>query len=353
MRAITNGLPTVKVSQPAPSYPPTQSERVQSFSAAFLGETFVVAGLRLSPRIILFLMAVAVCASPWGSPPLALALGLLMALAIGNPFPAQSKQYTSKMLQWSVIGLGFGLNAQQAMQAGREGLVFSVASIAGTLTLGYFVGRWLGVDRKTSHLIASGTAICGGSAIAAVGPVLRAGEGQMSVALGTVFILNSVALFLFPAIGHSLHLSQHQFGLWAAIAIHDTSSVVGAASHYGNEALQIATTVKLARALWIIPVAFGTAFLFKTPGARIKLPYFILGFVAAMLLNTYVPALRPLAPVVVQLSKIGLTLTLFLIGTGLSASVLRSVGARPFVQGVLLWAVISGVSLWVVLGTVA
>jgi uncharacterized integral membrane protein (TIGR00698 family) len=290
----------------------------------------------------LFLVAVAVCVSPWGSPPLALALGLLMALAVSNPFPAQSKQYTSKLLQWSVVGLGFGLNAQQALQAGREGLLFSVASIAGTLTLGYFVGRWLGVDRKTSHLIASGTAICGGSAIAAVGPVLRAEEGQMSVALGTVFILNSVALFVFPAIGHGLHLSQHQFGLWAAIAIHDTSSVVGAASHYGNEALQVATTVKLARALWIIPVAFGT-----------KLPYFILGFLAAMLLNTYVPALQPLAPVVVQVSKIGLTLTLFLIGAGLSGPVLRSVGARPFVQGVLLWAAICGASLWVVLHAVA
>jgi uncharacterized integral membrane protein (TIGR00698 family) len=313
---------------------------------------FTVAGLRLTPQLLLFLLAVVVCITPWGSPPLALALGLLVALAVGNPLPALSKQYTSKLLQWSVVGLGFGLNAQQALQAGREGLVFSVASIAGTLTLGYFVGRWLGIDRKTSHLIASGTAICGGSAIAAVGPVLRASEGQMSVALGTVFVLNSVALFLFPAIGHGLHLSQHQFGLWAAIAIHDTSSVVGAASHYGPEALQVATTVKLARALWIVPLALGTAFFFKNPGAKVKLPYFILGFIGAMLLNTYVPALQPLAPVVVRLARIGLTLTLFLIGAGLSASVLRAVGARPFVQGVLLWLVISGASLWVILRTV-
>ncbi|QNH62965.1 YeiH family protein [Hymenobacter sediminicola] len=349
---LTNGPPAVKITHPAPQYAPTRSERAQSISAAFLSRSFALGPLQLTPRILVFLAALAICVSPWGSPPLALALGLLVALAIGNPFPAQSKRYTSKLLQWSVVGLGFGMNAQQALQAGCEGLLFSVASIVGTLTLGYFVGRWLGIDRKTSHLISSGTAICGGSAIAAVGPVLRAEEGQMSVALGTVFILNSVALFLFPAIGHGLHLSQNQFGLWAAIAIHDTSSVVGAASHYGSEALQIATTIKLARALWIIPVALGTAFLFKTPGAKIKLPYFILGFIGAMLLNTYVPALKPLAPYVVQLSKIGLTLTLFLIGAGLSAPVLRSVGVRPFVQGVLLWIIISSASLWVILRTV-
>lgn len=343
----------MKITHPAPPHTTTLAERAPSVAAAFLARPFAVGSLRFTPRTLVFLAAGLICLTPWGSPPLALALGLLIALAVGNPFPAQSKQYTSKLLQWSVVGLGFCMNAQQAMQAGREGLLFSVASIAGTLVLGYFVGRWLGIDRKTSHLIASGTAICGGSAIAAVGPVLRAEEGQMSVALGTVFILNSIALFLFPAIGHGLHLSQNQFGLWAAIAIHDTSSVVGAASHYGNEALQIATTVKLARALWIIPVALGTALLFKTPGAKVKLPYFILGFIGAMLLNTYVPALQPLAPYIVQLSKIGLTLTLFLIGAGLSAAVLRSVGVRPFVQGVLLWAIISGASLWVILRTVA
>ncbi|MCR5888656.1 putative sulfate exporter family transporter [Hymenobacter sp. J193] len=303
----------------------------------------------LTGQQVLFFLALLVCLSPAGSPPLALVLGLLVALVVGNPFPAQSKRYTTRLLQWSVIGLGFGLNAQQALQAGQEGLVFSVASICGTLLLGWLLGRWLGIDGRISHLIASGTAICGGSAIAAVGPVLRAGEGQMSVALGTVFILNSVALFLFPAVGHALQLSQHQFGLWAAIAIHDTSSVVGAASQYGDEALRIATTVKLARALWIIPVALGTALLFKTPGAKVALPWFILGFVGAMLLNTYVPALQPVAPVVVALAKVGLTLTLFLIGAGLSGTVLRSVGFRPFVQGVLLWAVVSSVSLWAIL----
>ncbi|WP_303310308.1 YeiH family protein [Hymenobacter sp. BT730] len=320
---------------------------------AFLAHRWEVAGFILTPRILLFLGALLVCLSPWGSPPLALALGLVIALIVGNPFVTYSRRYTSKLLQWSVVGLGFGMNAHTALQAGREGLLFTVVSILGTLTLGFLVGRWLGIDRKISHLISSGTAICGGSAIAAVGPVIQAEEGQMSVALGTVFILNSVALFLFPAVGHALQMSQNQFGLWAAIAIHDTSSVVGAASHYGDQALQIATTVKLARALWIIPVALGTAFLFKTKGAKVKLPWFILGFVGAMLLNTLVPALEPLAPMMVMLAKLGLTVTLFLIGAGLSRVVLRSVGVRPFVQGILLWGVISAASLWVILHTVA
>jgi uncharacterized integral membrane protein (TIGR00698 family) len=303
--------------------------------------------------MLVFGLALLFCLSPWASAPVALALGLSVALLIGNPFPAQSKQYTGKLLQWSVVGLGFGMNAHTALQAGREGLLFTVASILGTLTLGYLVGRRLGITPKTSHLIASGTAICGGSAIAAVGPVVKASDEEMSVALGTVFVLNAVALFLFPLVGEALSMSQNQFGLWAAIAIHDTSSVVGAASHYGDEALQVATTVKLARALWIIPVALLTAVLFKTPGAKIKLPYFILSFVGAMLLSTYVPALQAFGPWMVKLAKIGMTVTLFLIGAGLSTRVLKAVGPKPFLQGVLLWVTISAVSLWVILHTVA
>ncbi|WP_317044243.1 YeiH family protein [Hymenobacter roseosalivarius] len=221
------------------------------------------------------------------------------------------------------------------------------------MLLGYGMGCWLGIERKTAHLISCGTAICGGSAIAAVGPVVQAEKSQFSVALGTVFVLNSVALLLFPALGHALQMTQNQFGLWCAIAIHDTSSVVGAASHYGDQALQVATTVKLARALWIVPVALGTAFLFKTPGAKVKLPYFILGFIGAMLLTTYVPALKGAGQVAAQIAKVGLTLTLFLIGAGLSMEVIRKVGIRPFGLGVLLWVVISATSLWVILHTVA
>jgi uncharacterized integral membrane protein (TIGR00698 family) len=279
-------------------------------------------------------------------------LGLLIAQTIGNPFVAKTKPATAKLLQWSVIGLGFGMNAQAAAQAGREGFTFAVASIAGTLVLGFVVGRALGLTRTVTHLISCGTAICGGSAIAAVGPVLKAKEEELSVALGTVFILNAIALFAFPPIGHLLHLTQHQFGLWCAIAIHDTSSVVGAATAYGDAALQTATTVKLARALWIIPVALGTAVLFKQKDVKVKIPYFILGFIGAMLLNTYVPALHEVGPLVVKLAKIGLTVTLFFIGAGLSGKLLKAVGPRPFVLGVVLWLVISAASLYVIQYTV-
>ena len=306
-------------------------------------------GQAFTGRQVVFGLLLVFCLTPWASPPVALALGLLLAQVLGNPFATQTKRATTKLLQYSVIGLGFGMNAHAAAQAGREGLLFTVASIFGTFVLGYFAGRWLGLGRNLTHLISCGTAICGGSAIAAVGPVLRAPDEEMSVALGTVFVLNAIALFAFPPIGHALALTQQQFGLWCAIAIHDTSSVVGAAAAYGDQALQVATTVKLARALWIIPVALATALLFKQPGVKIKIPYFILGFVAAMLLNTFVPAARPLGPVLVQLAKIGLTVTLFFIGAGLSARVVRAVGARPFVLGTLLWAVISTASLWVIL----
>lgn len=289
------------------------------------------------------------CLTPWASPPLALALGLGLAQTLGNPFPTFTKQYTAKLLQYSVIGLGFGMNAHSAVQAGRQGILFTICSIAGTLLLGYAAGRWLKLGRHVTHLISCGTAICGGSAIAAVGPVLRAKDEEMSVALATVFVLNALALFTFPAIGHAFSLNQQQFGLWCAIAIHDTSSVVGAATAYGKEALEVATTVKLARALWIIPVALGTAMLFKQKDVKVKIPYFILGFIGAMLLNTYVPATHVVGPWLVQAARLGLTVTLFFIGAGLSMRAIRSVGPKPFALGVLLWVVISSVSLYVIL----
>jgi uncharacterized integral membrane protein (TIGR00698 family) len=250
-----------------------------------------------------------------------------------------------------VVGLGFGMNAHAAVQAGKAGILFTVASITGTLVLGFFVGKWLGLGRHVVHLISCGTAICGGSAIAAVGPMLRAKDEEMSVALGTVFVLNALALFAFPPIGHALSMTQAQFGLWCAIAIHDTSSVVGAAAAYGNQALEVATTVKLARALWIIPVALGTAMLFKQKGVKVKIPYFIFGFILAMLVNTYVPAAKALGPMMVHLAKIGLTVTLFFIGAGLSGKVVRSVGIRPYLLGIVLWMVISTASLYVILHT--
>jgi uncharacterized integral membrane protein (TIGR00698 family) len=244
------------------------------------------------------------------------------------------------------------MNLQKVVAAGRTGILFTLATIAGTLLHGWAIGRALRVSRGTAHLISSGTAICGGSAIAAVGPVIGASDEEMSVSLGTVFILNSIALFAFPAIGAALHLSQTQFGVWAAIAIHDTSSVVGAAASYGAEALQIATTVKLARALWIVPLTIGTALAFRRK-SRVVIPWFILFFLVAAVIRTYVAAPVELWDVLVRIARIGLTVTLFLIGASLSRRSLAAVGVRPLILGVVLWLLISAVGLWSVIATLA
>lgn len=302
----------------------------------------------ITTRQLIFMIFVVLCLTPWMSPPMALLLGLIVAQFIGHPFLHLNQKATSTLLQVSVVGLGFGMNVSSALQAGRQGFVFTIFSITGTLLLGFFLGKFLRIDKKTSYLISAGTAICGGSAIAAISPIISAEEKQISVALGTVFILNAVALFIFPPIGHALNLSETQFGLWCALAIHDTSSVVGAASKYGPHALEVATTVKLARALWIIPVALFTTMLFKTNAKKIKIPYFIALFIIAMLLNTYVPAVHAIAFYCTAIGKTGLTLTLFLIGAGLSRKVLTSVGFKPMIQGVILWIVISGTALWAV-----
>jgi uncharacterized integral membrane protein (TIGR00698 family) len=298
---------------------------------------------------ILFWIALAACLTSWISPPIALAMGLAIGLTLGHPYAALNRKATKILLQASVVGLGFGIDLEQVLSASRSGVLFTIATIVGTLALGTVVGRLLRIERKTTHLIASGTAICGGSAIAAVGPVIEAGESEMSVSLGTVFILNSIALFLFPAIGHALGLSQMQFGIWAAIAIHDTSSVVGAAARYGEQALAIATTVKLARALWIVPLVLVTSLVFRRGrGAKVTIPWFILYFLLASVLRTFVRPIALASPTIVDVAKIGLTVTLFLIGAGLSRRMLRTVGVRPLVLGILLWIVISTVSLWAV-----
>ncbi len=266
-----------------------------------------------------------------------------------HPYPELNHKATNWLLKVSVVGLGFGMNVFAAMKAGKEGVMFTVASIVGVLILGYILGKVFKIGDKTSYLISAGTAICGGSAIAALSPVMKAEEKDISVSLGIVFVLNSIALFLFPMVGHALGLTQSQFGMWCAIAIHDTSSVVGAASKYGTEALQIATTVKLARALWIVPLAFGTAFLFKSDRCKVQLPYFIGLFILAMLANTYLPFMAALSPYLVSIAKSGLTLTLFLIGSGLSFKVVRVVGVKPFLQGLILWLAISAASLWAIM----
>ncbi|ACU02493.1 MULTISPECIES: YeiH family protein [Pedobacter] len=300
----------------------------------------------LLPKVIFFIAAAVALTT---SAPAALLIGLVLAQVLEHPYPQTSQKATHILLKISVIGLGFGMNAFSAVRAGKEGLLFTIASIFGVLTLGYFIGRRLNIDLKTSSLISAGTAICGGSAIAALSPVIKASEKQISVALGTVFILNSLALFLFPAIGHWFQLSQQQFGLWCAIAIHDTSSVVGAASKYGDQALEIATTVKLARALWIIPVSIVTAYLFKTEKSKVQIPYFIGLFVLAVIASTYIPFIAKNSHYLITLAKAGLSLTLFLIGSGLSFKTLKSVGLSPLVQGAALWIIISIVSLYAIL----
>jgi len=302
------------------------------------------------PSRIAFFALLLFCLTPWCPPPLALALGLALALTLGSPF--KTSRQTRILLQTSVVGLGFGMNLQKVVEAGRSGILFTLATIIGTLLIGYALGRMLRVSSGTAHLISSGTAICGGSAIAAVGPVIGATDEEMSVSLGTVFILNSIALFIFPVIGAALHLTQPQFGIWAAIAIHDTSSVVGAAAAYGAEALQVATTVKLTRALWIVPLTLGTAYAFRrrtSPGAgRVVIPWFILFFVLASVIRTYVQAPQITWDVIVRVARIGLTVTLFLIGSALSRKSLAAVGFRPLILGVTLWILVSAAGLWAV-----
>ncbi len=281
----------------------------------------------MSRQKSVFIILIFVCLTPWVSPPIALVLGLFAALTFGNPFPEQTGKATKILLQTSVVLLGFGMNLTSVIKAGKDGILFTIVTIFGTLAVGYLVGKLLKVEDEISALISAGTAICGGSAIAAVAPAIDAKSEQISVSLGTVFILNSVALILFPIIGHALNLSQNQFGIWSAIAIHDTSSVVGAAQSYGAEALAIATTVKLARALWIAPVALLFSFIYRSKKAKIAIPYFIFFFLLATLIRTYMPGEFPSSVFdsLVNLAKAGLTVTLFLIGASLSRETLKKV----------------------------
>ena len=313
----------------------------------YSGTVYVILLVTLSVALAVTYIPCVRSFGSWVTPSVALFLGLAFALVFGQPLSGFNKKMSKKLLQYSVVGLGFGMNIEASLASGKEGMLFTIVSVFGTLLIGWLIGRkMLKVDRNTSYLISSGTAICGGSAIAAVGPVIKAKDSEMSVALGTVFILNAIALFLFPAIGKLLGLDEQQFGTWAAIAIHDTSSVVGAGAAYGEEALKVATTIKLTRALWIIPVAFLTSFIFRTKGSKVNIPWFILFFVLAMVANTYLLCDYPqIGTVVSGISRKCLTITMFFIGASLSPSVLKSVGVKPLVQGVLLWVIISVGSL--------
>ena len=283
----------------------------------------------------------------WVTPPVVLFIGLVFALLCGQAYPTFNKNVSKKLLQYSVIGLGFGMNLQASLASGKEGMLFTIISVVGTLLIGMFIGcKVLKLNRNTSYLISSGTAICGGSAIAAVGPIIKAKDTDMSMALATVFILNAVGLLLFPVLGHWLGLSQQDFGTWAAIAIHDTSSVAGAGAAYGEEALQVATTIKLTRALWIIPLALVTSVIFRSEGKKISIPWFILFFIVAMLINTYLLADFPqIGKFIAGIARKGLIITMFFIGASLSVDVIKSVGIRPLLQGILLWIIISAASL--------
>ena len=285
--------------------------------------------------------------SKWCTPPVMLFSGLLYALICGQGYPEFNKKMSNTLLQYSVIGLGFGMNLYESLASGREGMLFTIISVIGTLVIGMLTGRkLLKIDKETSYLISSGTAICGGSAIAAIGPVIKAKPANMSVALAVVFVLNAIALFIFPSIGHWLGLSQQEFGTWAAIAIHDTSSVVGAGSAYGEEALKVATTIKLTRALWIIPLALATSFIFKSKDRKITIPWFILYFIIAILLNTFVlDSIPEIGTIISGIARRCLTLTMFFIGASLSTDVLRAVGIKPLILGILLWMTISTGSL--------
>ncbi len=297
---------------------------------------------------------------PFLSPALALFLGLVVALTIGNPFIKHNKVFTKILLQAAVVGLGFGMNLETALEAGKTGILFTIFSIAITMGLGLWFGRMLKINRDTATLVSGGTAICGGSAIAAIGPVIDAKDKDMTVALGTIFMLNAAALFLFPVIGQWLSMSDSQFGYWCAIAIHDTSSVVGAAATRGEEALQIATTTKLIRALWIIPLSLVIALTYNRKSAsseqqassakkKISIPWFIFLYIIAMLIATYIPQGEVIYAKTVSIAKMAMIYTLFLIGTGLSWENIKEVGYKPILLGVILWIIISVLSAVVIL----
>lgn len=302
--------------------------------------------------IALLLFPLDLVGLPEISAPYALAIGLLFAFIFENPCPKFNKKTSKYLLQVAVVCLGFNMNLHESLRSGADGMMFTVVSVIGVMALGVMLGYWLQINRKTSYLISSGTAICGGSAIAAVGPVVKADSNEMGVSLGVIFILNSIALFIFPPLGHLFDMSQSQFGTWAAIAIHDTSSVVGAGEAYGEVALQTATLIKLTRALWIIPLAIATMFIFRDKTGKISIPWFIFIFVLAMVVNTYVALPAWFVDSMVWIARRGMVVTLFLIGASLTIKMIKSVGVKPLLLAVMLWVIISLSSFFVVINTV-
>src|ERR1700685_2079494 len=288
----------------------------------------------------LFFAGLIISASGYVSPPIALTVGVIFGLSVAHPLPADSRDLSRFLLQASVVALGFGMNLHEVIKAGRSGFVYTALGISFALIVGLALGKFLQVRGNASYLITTGTAICGGSAIAAIAPIIQADEQETAVSLATIFILNSVALIAFPLIGAAQHLSQTQFGLWSALAIHDTSSVVGATSKYGAQALIVGTTVKLARALWIVPLALGTAAV-KRSKSKVKLPWFILLFCLAAVINTYIASAAVFSTTFFTLGRYGITATLFLIGSSISRASLKKVGWRPLAPGIALWVILA------------
>lgn len=296
--------------------------------------------------IFLFIAALAFCITPWGTPPIALFLGLLIAQTIGNPFEKYNNKIAKKLLQISIIGLGFGMNINDALKSSMDGIFFTIGTIVFTIAAGLLAGRLLKINKNITTLISCGTAICGGSAIAAVSPVIDARNDETAVSLGTVFILNAVGLFLFPSIGKLAGMSQESFGLWSAIAIHDTSSVVGASQVFGETALAIAVNVKLTRALWIIPLVFAVILITKQKNKKIQIPWFIGGYILAMIIATYTPGMQEIFAAVSFSGKKLLTISLFFIGAGITKDNLKKVGIKPLILGVSLWIIIGVISFF-------
>lgn len=304
----------------------------------------------------IFVIGLAVCLVPITPPWAALCLGIAIALALGNPFPKESKNVSKILLQCCVVLLGFSMDLGTVVKAGSQGILFALASISGVFLLGWLLQRALGLRPIAGLLVSTGTAICGGSAIAAMSTVTNADQEDVSVAVGTVFILNAVALLIFPPLGHYFGLTETQFGTWAGIAIHDVASVVGAGKAYGPVALDVGTAVKLSRVLYLIPITIIAAWWLKRTSKNevadgktaSPFPYFILGFIAASVIRTYVPAIGEFAPNIKMVASVGLAVALYLIGSGITRKTLQNVGFRPLIQGVVLWLFISVASFFVV-----
>jgi uncharacterized integral membrane protein (TIGR00698 family) len=331
----------------------SKSDRINSTLSTFALTTKLTKNINtemknIKIQDILYVCLALASVSTLFSSPIALLLGILFAIFFSNSFEKYTHNYIHLFLKTSIVGLGFGLNIHEALLAGESGFILTTSTIVTVLGLGYLLGKLIKVDQVTAFLLSVGTAICGGSAIAAVSPIVKADNKQISLSLAIIFTLNSIGLLIYPMIGDLLHLTQEQFGLWAAIGIHDTSSVVGAANKYGSEALKIATTVKLARALWIIPVSIFTMFIFKNKESKIKIPWFIGLFILAILLNTYIPDLNIVSPYIVKIAKAGLNLTLFLVGTTFTLPMIKTISWKPMMLAVILWVLISVSSLMVI-----